>query len=440
MHVFAAGDTYHYWENIVPILRSIGGELHAGLVSLDDQEHADSPSADDIKLLIKPQTGLDADELEHWLGGSHDAHAMLFYLPADLYVASAMSRAIDPQLAVQSWISAARTILDTRLKRRSHTTLFNAVEAVKARDAWLEAIERIFGVGYQTPQTDGSTIFHPDLIYLALARQHLAANKHVYETEGQLEANRIPVSPSIPDISADRLSEAARKYHSTSSELRVAESRIADLTEELSDTQTALDKARKQISDTQAIADAHMMMAGKIKRAAMAEADLLSQLKESNALCEEYYFKTVDLEATASILEGSAQKLKAEVERQRHIVMEMQNSSSWKASVPLRLLGRLLRKLKTLSPSEYRKILQISRSAVFDGTWYSERYQDVPKGGIRPATHYFRFGAQELRAAGPNFSTREYLKANPDVVESGINPVLHYEKYGRAENRHIYEA
>ena len=74
-------------------------------------------------------------------------------------------------------------------------------------------------------------------------------------------------------------------------------------------------------------------------------------------------------------------------------------------------------------------------SGLFDLDWYLDHNPDVTQPGVDPLLQFVRFGGQEGRDPGPNFSSRGYLESNEDVKSAGINPLVHYLKYGRQEGR-----
>ena len=89
---------------------------------------------------------------------------------------------------------------------------------------------------------------------------------------------------------------------------------------------------------------------------------------------------------------------------------------------------------------EWQASKVLERSALFDPTWYLERYPDVRKAGLDPVHHFLRHGAAEGRDPGPEFGTAAYLAANPDVAAAGANALLHYLTFGRAEGRTLPSA
>jgi GT2 family glycosyltransferase/glycosyltransferase involved in cell wall biosynthesis len=75
-----------------------------------------------------------------------------------------------------------------------------------------------------------------------------------------------------------------------------------------------------------------------------------------------------------------------------------------------------------------------ARSAHLDADWYLSRYPEVAKFGLSAEEHYSKVGAFIGYDPGPNFNTREYLRANPDVALAGLNPLAHFEENGTAKS------
>jgi len=73
----------------------------------------------------------------------------------------------------------------------------------------------------------------------------------------------------------------------------------------------------------------------------------------------------------------------------------------------------------------------VASSELMDPEWYLQNNVDVAAAGVPPTQHYAKWGAKEGRDPGPNFSTNNYLLANPDVEKSGVNPLWHWETVGR---------
>jgi hypothetical protein len=81
------------------------------------------------------------------------------------------------------------------------------------------------------------------------------------------------------------------------------------------------------------------------------------------------------------------------------------------------------------------QIALITKSDIFDQSWYLAQYPDVAQTGMDPVKHYVLYGAAEGRQPSPNFDTCWYMATYPDVAEAGINPAVHYIRHGRKEGR-----
>lgn len=67
-------------------------------------------------------------------------------------------------------------------------------------------------------------------------------------------------------------------------------------------------------------------------------------------------------------------------------------------------------------------IQKIKNSSLFSETYYLDTYPDVVSSGIDAATHYYLYGAKELRNPSARFSTSAYLSIAGDI---NGNPLLH---------------
>ncbi len=73
----------------------------------------------------------------------------------------------------------------------------------------------------------------------------------------------------------------------------------------------------------------------------------------------------------------------------------------------------------------------IASSPLFDSEWYRIKYGI----GNNAAEHYLKKGWKKGFDPSENFSSQDYLEANPDVAAAKMCPLLHYELYGREEGR-----
>ncbi len=128
-------------------------------------------------------------------------------------------------------------------------------------------------------------------------------------------------------------------------------------------------------------------------------------------------------------------------------------STSWKFSLPVRVVGRWLKRpqetwlgrtIKTCwgwirhlrrRVQEKRDAKLIKQSGLFDASFYLEQNPEVAGAGGDPLTHFLRQGAAEGRDPNPLFHTSYYLERNADVAQAGANPLAHYLHHGAAEGR-----
>jgi glycosyltransferase involved in cell wall biosynthesis len=132
----------------------------------------------------------------------------------------------------------------------------------------------------------------------------------------------------------------------------------------------------------------------------------------------------------------------------------IQNSLAWKASSPIRAIGKLTSSVVRSRLGKWIKIVYwlltfqlnkgfqqikwinvIEQSDLFDADYYLEQNPDVKVAGMVPLIHYVNYGASEKRNPNPLFDTAYYLEQNPDVADVGINPLVHYIIHGVAEGR-----
>ncbi len=124
-----------------------------------------------------------------------------------------------------------------------------------------------------------------------------------------------------------------------------------------------------------------------------------------------------------------------EIAQLQNQLNNFRSSKAWKATAPVRALGKTFRRGTPESKSLKRQVSLVKASGLFNQEWYLASYPDVAKEGIDPIAHYLKFGAKEGRNPSPEFDSAWYLSSYPDVAQEGINPLVHYIKFGRQEQR-----
>jgi GT2 family glycosyltransferase len=89
----------------------------------------------------------------------------------------------------------------------------------------------------------------------------------------------------------------------------------------------------------------------------------------------------------------------------------------------------------SVSAVEAEEVQLLSKSGLFNASWYLEKYPDARSAGVDSLRHYLRFGAAEGRDPNRLFDSDWYLANNPDVAAAGLNPLVHYARSGAAEGR-----
>ncbi len=131
----------------------------------------------------------------------------------------------------------------------------------------------------------------------------------------------------------------------------------------------------------------------------------------------------------------------AQAERTAQSPRKRSASRKRKAGEYSQVLEGVTRKLlKIMHTKTFRKQLKkdirlLSKNALFDATYYVEKYPDVTKSRFSPAAHYVMCGWAEFRNPNELFDTYYYLSKNRDVLGAPVNPLVHFIKYGWKEMR-----
>lgn len=101
------------------------------------------------------------------------------------------------------------------------------------------------------------------------------------------------------------------------------------------------------------------------------------------------------------------------------------------------MLGKPISWLKSIKTKlrELYNLHLISRSELFDKTWYVANNSDVAQSKMNPALHYLLIGGFDGRDPSPNFQSKWYLETYKDVRDAKTNPLVHFIKFGRREGR-----
>lgn len=123
----------------------------------------------------------------------------------------------------------------------------------------------------------------------------------------------------------------------------------------------------------------------------------------------------------------------------------LRNSVSWRISRPIRIAGRILRRLRHAARLPQRAIqaratarrnaaaiTALRATRLFDAVWYAEQMSHLPDTHQDAATHFVWIGAAAGLMPNPYFDTGWYCARYPEVIAGGDNPLLHWINQGAA--------
>lgn len=160
-----------------------------------------------------------------------------------------------------------------------------------------------------------------------------------------------------------------------------------------------------------------------------------------------------DLARQVGEREDQLESLQSQIARlERHIealsseLSAVYASPSWRFTAPLRRMTGGQQDLSSpynppepSAPSDATPVsapaqeaLDVDPRALFDITYYLDRYSDVRLSSQDPWDHFVTVGISQGRDPNPLFKTTWYLEQNPDAAEEGLNPLVHYLTCGAA--------
>src|SRR5690606_868829 len=211
----------------------------------------------------------------------------------------------------------------------------------------------------------------------ALQDQIKAAKKHSVELE---------------ERSSRSITEARARQ--ADAELMVADRfrEAAALTKLLAESEEARTLALSKASHLEArlvqLENGNSRLQGDVATLAREKLDLTSSLE--------------DLSAQRDALLAKISNISEFLSQEKMNAVALVNSSSWRATAPLRRIRRVLGGHRSFRCPVYgADVLRLHMSNMFDAAWYLEQYQDIADTGIDPVVHYLAYGANEGRDPGP---------------------------------------
>ena len=170
-------------------------------------------------------------------------------------------------------------------------------------------------------------------------------------------------------------------------------------------------------------------------------------------------FQNEEINGKNEILESQNNKIKSQknllnkqknlLNKQKNKIKEMESSTSWKITKPIRKIGNILRKIiyypylyiflkSNIHFKELFRSLKayniLKNSKMFNEKFYVKKY--LPKAPeMNPIVHYIYFGVKEGKNPNKEFDTNFYLNKYKNVKKSKMNPLIHFILHGRKEGK-----
>jgi hypothetical protein len=155
--------------------------------------------------------------------------------------------------------------------------------------------------------------------------------------------------------------------------------------------------------------------------------------------------------ATLHRLQERLQRAAQELGENRHALVALRHSGSWRLTAPLRgvldgsrtlilLFGfgrqRLWGVRRMLGVAQWMVFRNfVRRSGLFDELYYLASNPKESPLRMNPMLDFFVYGSEEGRKPNCLFEPRFYRENNPDIARSVMNPLVHYLKWGAYEGR-----
>lgn len=105
----------------------------------------------------------------------------------------------------------------------------------------------------------------------------------------------------------------------------------------------------------------------------------------------------------------------------------------------IKVIVYFISKLKRRQIKALAKWIYLSRSNLFDASWYVSKYPEVLESDFPPAAHYLEVGWRKGLDPSEGFSTTAYLQANPAVRRASSCPLVHFLLHGSQGNVELDE-
>ena len=365
---------------------------------------------------------------------------------AELFLANAIEAGNDLKEAALQWEQQTRALLTLQSQKRRQLKLFNLHQALAQPRAFRDGLGESIKIDDYPPQPVS------DSLALLAACHYVTQQPGLQSLNNRLHASLLPLVDSaallldIPLILQRHRGNAAQLTAITE-ERDLVLSQLHQVQEQLEIYYVNMRTEKQNNEQLSQLLQGEQQNTERLTLLLQAEKQNTEQARlalEAEQQQSKHTLLAHDKQHARAMakLEGELRKTKAQAASAEYAgfllqqeLAKVKNSTSWKASSPVRAFGRFIKR----TDKEDKKLLQdtalLLTSEYFDIEWYLRLYPDVADSKLNPAEHYLLYGAAEGRLPGPLFDGNWYLQHYPDVAKTGANPLLHFIMFGQQEGR-----
>lgn len=409
---------------------------------------------------------------------------------AEHYLANAIENGISLADAAKAWELKTNTLLNLQRQQRQRLKLFNLHQALAQPNEFRECFSELKISEFSAQAINSS-------LPLLVACQYLAQQPELRDLNTRLQASVLPLLDSEKlvlnldqillqnhsstvalherdvvifqlhqvqeqletlNLERDQLVQSLEKTNTEHlNEQKKASQSEFELTRVNEDFNKAKQQIEKLLAELNSAREKHSQLESQLETSNEERDLILTQLQQVQEQLEQHYVALQSEQQTnkhallardkqqakeVTKLENEIRKTKARAANAEFSGQQLQSelnrvrkSISWKAGIPVRVIGRLIRKADPVREKLMQEVGLLLTSEYFDVDWYLRIYTDVAESQMNPAEHYLLYGAKEGRLPGPLFDGNWYLQHYPDVAAVDANPLLHFIMYGQQEGR-----
>lgn len=382
-HVLVAQTPYTAPDEILSLLENSGTYrppvglvqrwLEAGAES-DDNQHKlveeltrEIARLDDgLPSLVPVGSTLSESLLGEWVAQYHDVQVMLFYTRPEKAMAAVMEEGVEPTAALEQWQAAATHLLRLHRRNRVRSRVIDVDRALSAPVEFLSACRQQLGLGLAAPSQVVEVIAEPsrrDPVYELIAAQLVSQSEEALSLARELDASALPmgersqpghvdclrVYQAVASVRQELTAECAARERAENSVQRIEK----ELTEERNGRESehqARQEAERHLAKFREEAER------RDKELKQENEEMLAQLHQVQEELEAYFIRTREEEKKRKAAEKERKERnskakeffkakktqQARAEHYRNRLAAVHSSTSWKVTVPVRVIKRLL--------------------------------------------------------------------------------------------------